>query len=90
MAKGKAAKGKRPSEVLPIPIHCAGNGCEEETAVLLPGKLPYLQAIWLEEGWTALNELSNRSLYFVCASCRAKGEAGMQFSGKAARIAIDG
>lgn len=88
MAKGKDSKRKKPTEVMPIPIHCAGSKCEEETALLLPGKIPYRQAIWLEDGWTALNELSNRSLYFVCAGCRAKGEAGLQITENPARLAV--
>jgi hypothetical protein len=87
MPKGKTAR-LRPSEVLPIPIHCSGTDCEEETALILPGKLPYKQGIWLEDGWMALNHIENRSVLFLCASCRAKGEANSQFSEKHAKIAI--
>ncbi|MCI4348656.1 MAG: hypothetical protein L3J93_00325 [Thermoplasmata archaeon] len=74
MPKGKATR-LRASEVMPVPIHCSGTGCEEETALILPGKLPYKQGVWLEDGWMALNHLENRSVLFLCASCRAKGEA---------------
>jgi hypothetical protein len=89
MVKGKVTP-RRPTEVLPVPIHCSGTGCEEETALILPGKLPYRQGVWLEDGWMVLNHLENRSVLFLCASCQAKGEANAQFSEKRAKVAIRG
>jgi hypothetical protein len=89
MAKSKAARPK-PSEVLPVPIRCSGTDCEEETALFLPGKLPYRQGVWLEDGWMALNHLENRSILFLCASCRAKGEANSQFTEKHAQVELRG
>ncbi|MGI0128860.1 MAG: hypothetical protein ACREEC_01670 [Thermoplasmata archaeon] len=71
MARGK--KSTLPKEIVPLPIHCSGSGCGEETALLLPGKLPYRQGIWMEEGWQVFNHLENRSVLFLCDKCREKG-----------------
>jgi hypothetical protein len=89
MPKGKAAR-LRPSEVLPVPIHCSGTGCREETALILPGKLPYKQAVWLEDRWMALNHFENRSVLFLCPGCRAKGETNSHFTEREARVELRG
>jgi hypothetical protein len=87
MPKGKTARLK-PGEVLPVPIHCSGSGCQEETALLLPGKLPYKQAVWMEDGWQVFNHLENHSVLFVCASCREKGERSAQLTHKKIAVTI--
>jgi hypothetical protein len=55
MPRGK--KSCLPREIVPLPIHCSGSGCGEETSLLLPGKLPYHQGIWMEDGWQVFNHL---------------------------------
>jgi hypothetical protein len=87
MVKGKAAQLK-PGEVLPVPVHCSGSGCHEETALLLPGKLPYKQGVWLEDGWQVFNHLENRSILFVCSSCREKGERSSQLAHKKVEVTL--
>lgn len=62
----RAKRSALPKEIVPLPIRCSGHGCEEETALLLPGKLPYRQGIWMEEGWQVFNHLENRSVLFLC------------------------
>lgn len=89
MPKGKAAR-RGPSEVMPLPIRCSSSGCEEETALLLPGKLPYKQGVWLEDGWQVFNYLENRSVLFLCAKCREKGEQSSQLSHKKVEITVRG
>jgi len=81
MAQGKKTRLK-PGALLPLPIHCSGAGCEEETALLLPGKFPYRQGIWMEDGWQVFNHLENRSVLFLCAKCREKGERSSQIAHK--------
>ena len=80
MARGK--KGSLPREIVPLPIHCSGSGCGEETSLLLPGKLPYHQGIWMEDGWQLFNHLENRSVLFVCPRCREKCERAGQLTQK--------
>ncbi len=79
-----------PSEIVPLPIHCSGSGCTEETALLLPGKIPYKQGVWLEDGWQIFNHLENRSVLFVCAKCREKGERTSQLSHKKVPLTLRG
>lgn len=86
MARGK--KGALPKEILPLPIHCSGSGCKEETALLLPGKLPYKQGIWMEDGWQVFNHLENRSVLFLCAKCRERGLRTSQISSTTVPVAI--
>lgn len=81
MASRKSS-GLKPGEIVPLPIHCSGSGCEEETALLLPGKIPYKQGVWLEDGWQVFNHLENRSVLFICPKCREKGERSGQLSHK--------
>jgi len=83
MPKGNAAR-LRPSEVFSVPIQRSGTGCNETSALVLPGKLPYRQEVWLVEGWKALNRFENRSIHFRCPECRAKGVASSQFTEKVA------
>lgn len=78
MAKKWSPPRKRPPEALPIPVHCAGKGCEHETVMLLPGKFSFRAGIWTEPGWTALNDPSDNSVVFLCSECHAKGQASEQ------------
>jgi hypothetical protein len=86
MARGK--KGSLPREIVPLPIHCSGSGCGEETALLLPGKLPYHQGIWMEDGWQLFNHLENRSVLFVCPKCRERGERSGQLTHKETPVTV--
>jgi len=87
MAREKRARLK-PSEVVPLPIHCSGSGCSEETVLLLPGELPYKQGVWMEAGWQVFNYLENRSVLFVCTRCREKGEKSSQLSHKTVAVTL--
>jgi hypothetical protein len=78
MAKKESSPPRRPPEALPIPVHCAGKGCERETVLLLPGKLSFRAGIWIETGWTVLNDPSDHSVVFLCSDCHAKGQASEQ------------
>lgn len=80
----------KPSEIVPLPIHCSGSGCTEETALLLPGKFPYKQGVWLEDGWQVFNYLENRSVLFLCAKCRAEGERSSQLLHKKVPVTLRG
>jgi hypothetical protein len=86
MAKERAVPRKRPPETLPIPVHCAGKGCERETVLLLPGKLSFRAGIWIDPGWTAINDPSDHSVVFLCAECDAKGQASEQFRDEPVRL----
>ena len=77
----------KPSEIVPLPIHCSGTGCTEET-VLLPGKIPYKQGVWLENGWQVFNPLENRSILFLCSKCRESGERSGQLSHKMVSVTL--
>jgi hypothetical protein len=74
--------------MVPLPVHCAGKGCEEETALLLPGKFPYRAGIWFEEGWTVLNDPSDHSVVFLCSKCYEKGQAGEQITQKTTGLTL--
>lgn len=80
MTKARRSPGKRPIELVPLPVHCAGQGCAEETALLLPGKFPYRAAIFMEAGWRTLNDPSDHSVVFVCGGCYEKVRAAEQAS----------
>ena len=80
MARGK--KGRLPTEIVPLPIHYSGSECGEEAALLLPGKQPYHQGSWMEDGWQAFNHIENRSVLLVCPRCREKGERSGQLTHK--------
>ncbi len=86
----KKSSRLKPSEIVPLPIHCSGSGCPEETALLLPGKIPYKQGIWLEDGWQVFNHLENRSVLFLCAKCCEKGERSGQLSHKTVPVTLRG
>lgn len=82
--------GLKPKELLPLPVHCSASGCEEETALLLPGKVPYRQGIWMEDGWQVFNHLENRSVLFICAKCREKGERSAELAQKTVKVTLRG
>jgi hypothetical protein len=74
--------------IVPLPIHCSGSGCTEETALPLPGKIPYEQGVSLEDGWRAYNYPENRSVLFIRAKCREKGERSSQLSNKKVPVSL--
>jgi hypothetical protein len=82
--------GLRPKELLPLPVHGLTSGCEEETALLLPEKFPYRQGIWMEDGWQVFNHLENRSVLFICAKCREKGEQSAELAQQTVKVNLRG
>jgi hypothetical protein len=42
----------------------------------------------MEEGWQVFNYLENRSVLFVCARCREKGEKSSQLSHKTIPVTL--
>lgn len=67
-------------------MHCAGEGCERETVLLLPGRLSFCAGIWIDPGWTAINDPSDHSVVFLCAECDAKGQAGHQIGDQSVEL----